>query len=828
MKNVRLRAAAVSVTLALALSGCNSSSNDNADNGIAFDPADYLLINEPYLMSAQDDTMVVSWRTDAGSESKVIFGTKPGVYQYEVYGQHQRLGYQYHYHTTMIDGLKSGQTYYYRVITDNLASEEFSFVAAPDDRKQGNFRFLVIGDHQYAEDDRIERLVLGAKRVLDEQYPEEGTKAASLVLNVGDQVDESTLHDYRYTHFDKMKYLSGELPFYTVLGNHEYFSDPTASLYFAHFKYDHMHYQGIQALPQYSEEYYAFQKGRVLFVMLNSETSRSHMTGDEMIRQGQWVREVVETADQDDSVDWIFAVSHHPMRSELNSNDEQELVARVFAEELTKSDKFAMHVGAHTHNYARGAFEEHSGYHIISGGASFDEYWTKRSDDPADYETLVGTDRLNDYADVSRTQQAHNFQLIDIDYDTDEVVIQTWTTGNAVNPHEMGQMPELLDEFRLSKSGVAPDAPSLMLSTYELDMQNDTLELALTPYNSAVDAQMFSTEFALVKPNPYTQECDLNTPELVIKRDIENIFGAVDDEDYVGIDRNKDVDITVAYVGQDTDFYQEYALPEGEYCVKARYRDEMQRWSDWSETETLTVINSDVTPINYQSSVNLPLNGHYDNISLLPLAVQVEDESKVRWVEDQERGTVLETGFDGRSNLMITPVDQELYDDPSKWLGQDQITISAWFKPKRLSNWGCYFGIGQRNHDGFCLGSRNNTMWAVGSAMTRAEYGEHEGFNFLRVNSQMGELDKWAHVVTTYDSRLLSVYIDGELVAQEEKGADIIWNADANGNQLNLAGGWSIGDGSQEDERSFEGYISDAQVWARALTQQEIQAIYQQ
>ncbi|MGR5452383.1 fibronectin type III domain-containing protein, partial [Vibrio sp. PNB22_3_1] len=83
-----------------------------------------------------------------GSESKVIFGSKPGLYTNEIYGDSQRLGYQYHYHTVTIDGLVPGNTYYYRVITDNTSSEEFSFVAAPSDNKEGNLRFLVIGDHQ--------------------------------------------------------------------------------------------------------------------------------------------------------------------------------------------------------------------------------------------------------------------------------------------------------------------------------------------------------------------------------------------------------------------------------------------------------------------------------------------------------------------------------------------------------------------------------------------------------------------------------------------------------------------------------------------------------
>ncbi|MGL6315868.1 LamG-like jellyroll fold domain-containing protein [Vibrio sp. WXL103] len=821
MQAFNLKRLAVGVTLALALTGCNSSSDDKS-SGIPFNPADYLLINDPYLMSAQDDSIVVSWRTDVGSESKVLLGSEPGHYTDEIFGESQRLGYQYHYHMATLGGLKAGKKYYYRVITDNTASEEFSFVAAPDEHKQGNFRFVVIGDHQYAEDDRIDRLVKGARHVLETQYPQEGVHAASMVLNNGDQVDRSTLQDYQDTHFGKMKYLSGELPFYTALGNHEYYQDPNASLYFAHFKYDHLDYQGIQPLPQHLEEYYAFKKGRVLFVMLNTEVKLSNMTGDEMVRQGQWVKELVETADQDDSIDWIFAVGHHPLRSELGQGDEEELVERVYTAELNKSDKFAMYIGAHTHNYARGTFRDHSGYHLISGGASFDEYWTKRADDPSDYEALVNHSAVNDYPDVSRTQQVHNFQLVDIDLATDEVIIQTWSTGNVVNPSDE---PFLLDEFRLNKEGIGPDTPSINLSSTSLDMSSDTLEISLSDYHSMVGAEMFSTEFVIGKLNPYTTQCEVHTAELNVKHDIENIFGAEADEDWFGIDRNKDHDISKLFIGVDHDFYIDYELPNGEFCVMGRYRDEMQRWSGWSAPETIEVHNSEMVAQDFGPTISISL----DDELLAAQSSVVEAEPVISGefeiVDDQERGRVLHTGFDGETKITYFPTDEES-ESPNDWLGNDQITFSLWLKPNTIGDWGCYMGNGQRTKSGFCLGTRQRTMWATGIAAERAETGEHEGFTYLRATEDFAETGVWSHLVTTYDNRMVRLYLNGELIAEDEKGAELKWDVTTNGNVFNLASAWSDSDGNIE--RYFQGYMSDAQVWDRALSPDEIEAIYQQ
>lgn len=369
-----------------------------------------------------------------------------------------------------------------------------------------------------------------------------------------------------------------------------------------------------------------------------------------------------------------------------------------------------MYIGAHTHNYARGTFRDHSGYHIISGGASFDEYWTKRSDTPWDYDSLVSHGSVNDYPDVSRTQQLHNFQLVDIDLETDEVVIQTWSTGNVVNPLPK---PILMDEFRLNKSGILPDKPSVAVSTTQLDMEYDTLELSLSDYYSSSGAEMFSTEFVIGKPNPYTNKCEINTAELNVKRDIENIFGAESDADLEGIDRNKDQDISKLYIGTDHDFYVDYELPDGNYCAIGRYRDELQRWSAWSEPTSFDVYNSDVEPKLFEAIIALPLKEDLEP-SFAKDVLTYFVEGDYEFVQDPERGSVLHTGYNQETKISYVPLAPDL-DTPNKWLGDDQITFSVWLKPDSIGDWGCYMGNGLRTKSGFCLGSRQRTMWLPAS-----------------------------------------------------------------------------------------------------------------
>ncbi|GAM60888.1 hypothetical protein JCM19232_3830 [Vibrio ishigakensis] len=50
---------------------------------------------------------------------------------------------------------------------------------------------------------------------------------------------------------------------------------------------------------------------------------------------------------------------------------------------------------------------------------------------------------------------------------------------------------------------------------------------------------------------------------------------------------------------------------------------------------------------------------------------------------------------------------------------------------------------------------------------------------------------------------MVRLYLNGELIAEEEKGAALKWDVGNNGNQFNIASGWS--DSSNNNERYFQG-----------------------
>ncbi len=77
--------------------------------------------------------------------------------------------------------------------------------------------------------------------------------------------------------------------------------------------------------------------------------------------------------------------------------------------------------------------------------------------------------------------------------------------------------------------------------------------------------------------------------------------------------------------------------------------------------------------------------------------------------------------------------------------------------------------------------------------------------------------DKWIHYAVTYDGNTRKIYINGEVIASDHLDA-YIGSPDPNKT--------TIGARSSEDQHFFNGTISDVRVYRRALSEEEIQQLY--
>ncbi|NNE09075.1 MAG: fibronectin type III domain-containing protein, partial [Gemmatimonadetes bacterium] len=73
------------------------------------------VVRGPYLQSATPTSIIVRWRTDAATESRVRYGAAPGVYD----SSHTDTAIVTE-HEIALTGLAPGTTYYYAVGTDSI------------------------------------------------------------------------------------------------------------------------------------------------------------------------------------------------------------------------------------------------------------------------------------------------------------------------------------------------------------------------------------------------------------------------------------------------------------------------------------------------------------------------------------------------------------------------------------------------------------------------------------------------------------------------------------------------------------------------------------
>jgi len=503
---------------------------------------------KPYLQSPTTHSIWVTWKSSTPIQPIVRLGTNPDSLFTIYKGMTEQLGEDYFWHKVKLDKLTPQMAYYYQVENGKNTSKIFRFRTQPDwSTKEGHFRFLIIGDHQRYSDPktnrRYERLVKAARRKVEQLYGGAIEDQINLVLNAGDQVDIGTLEQYEHLHFDQSSSISGNVPFMTVIGNHEYGADPQLKNYFAHFIYDDDALLYKQMQGEHGENYYAFQLGRALFVMLNSN--------QEWPEQVEWTKKVIRKADTDNTIDWVFSDCHHPIYAEQLPGDASAYMLEDILPVLMQTKKMSMYISGHAHLYARGAIDEMPLYHIINGGASWDQFWD-------------ASIRFKNFKTTQKTIERQIFQLVDIDLAREEMHVETWSIGTNLGAGF--DEDRLIDRYYLKRTSPKPSRPSLKARpdtiTLPFTFESSTYQGA-EPYNS--------TAFQIAGPT-----ANFKSPIYTEKRDFEDLFWSTGPPHYEPIDQNKGVDI-----------FKFTAMPKhvqkGKNYIRVRHRDQSMKWSEWSE-----------------------------------------------------------------------------------------------------------------------------------------------------------------------------------------------------------------------------------------------------
>jgi len=511
----------------------------------------------PYLQSPTDTSIWISWKTNSGPNPIVQFGTDSTLLNQTATGSYLKLedtGYvgNYYYHSVQLKSLNPSSIYYYKAITGSTESKIYRFKTQPSiGTDEGHFRFLVFGDHQVSNRDGYQRLMQASKDHVSQKFGGSIEEHINLIINDGDQVDQGTLLQYENIHFGKSELLSPTLPIMTVVGNHETYGSLGLEAYYSHFFYDSISYKGINSPG--GENYYSFQSGRVVFVMMSTE----HPVQDQV----NWVQQIVDSVKTDNQVDWLFCVGHRPIQAEQYVGDISVFARDRIIPILTQTEKSVLFIGGHHHLYARGQLRDSPMYHIISGAASWDQYW--------------GQSTEIDFDDVQKTIDYWTYQIVDIDLENKMMNVESYAIGSPKLGFTLDNI--LIDSFHRQFGKSAPVKPKIITTI------PDTIQLPFTITSS--EFQTNSDESFNSSQFQFSYNDEFTNPVVDIIRDFENLYGTSGNPDYLPVDIHKDLNILEYNI-------QSYQITNGKFFVRVRHRDQNVEWSEWSETKSFVVSGS--------------------------------------------------------------------------------------------------------------------------------------------------------------------------------------------------------------------------------------------
>jgi acid phosphatase type 7 len=232
------------------------------------------LTRGPYLQLPTTTGIVLRWRTDLASDSRVWYGAVPGGLSQSAYDAASTTE-----HKVVLSGLQPNTRYYYRIESANtpLAGDDAGhyFQTAPVPGSTQAIRAWVIGDFGKASQ--------GQADVRDSYLAFEGGQHTDIWLWLGDNAYDSGT-DQEFT--DKVFHPTAgypsifpRLPFLPTPGNHDYLSiqPPTSNIPPANHAgpyYDIVDVPTAAEMggtPSGMEAYYSYDWGNAHFVSANSE-----------------------------------------------------------------------------------------------------------------------------------------------------------------------------------------------------------------------------------------------------------------------------------------------------------------------------------------------------------------------------------------------------------------------------------------------------------------------------------------------------------------------------------------------------------------------------
>ncbi|NML40016.1 metallophosphoesterase family protein [Chitinophaga sp. G-6-1-13] len=312
------------------------------------------LLRGPYLQSATPNSILIRWRTDVATRSRVSYGTIAGRPEKTI--SDVTLVTE---HMVRLDGLQPGTRYYYTIggLKDTLqGGNDNYFSSLPRPGSKGHYRIGIFGD--------CGDLTIHQRNVRDAFRQYLGKHDLNAWILLGDNAyNDGTDAEYQAKFFNIYKDdLLKKYPLYPAPGNHDYHdADFTAA--YAQQHHTTAYYQNFSmpikgeagGEPSHNPAFYAFDIGNIHFLSLDSygKEENQYYLYDTAGPQVQWVKKDLAA---NNNKDWVVVYWHHPPYSMGTHNADTDGNMRRIRENFIRILEEAgvdLVICGHSHVYER-------------------------------------------------------------------------------------------------------------------------------------------------------------------------------------------------------------------------------------------------------------------------------------------------------------------------------------------------------------------------------------------------------------------------------------------------------------------------------------------
>lgn len=535
-------------------------------------PGTTQLLLVPYLQNPSPTSMIVSWHDTLATLTRVDYGTTASLGQ-SVTGTSEIVFGLHRWHTVELTGLLPNREYFYKIVSGSGNSSIYNFKTFPDSNYNGKIRILLFSDTHNSDTAKAVRVIKESKKTIQQIYGSDLHNQVNLVLHSGDLVvTGSSIAQWTEQYFAPMSHLSPYIPFLTVTGNHE-------GEHQNYYKY--MHYDNISGYPPpngFAEKFWSTVIANTMIIGLNT-----NLTGAAQTLQNMWLEQILDVAENNPKIDFVFLIGHHFSITELwgegitYDGGPPYIKFQVFPL-LKKYSKVIQYSYGHTHGFERGTIESdkpevRGDFRIVcggGGGGAIDRW---------------GSYQNQDFPNIHITLDHFFYQIIEIDVANKTFESKMYSLGNTSRARDN----EVMDSWYIKINKPAPAQPVTDIPTIN--------ESQITFKTSPISNDSLMTVRIQISENS-----EFNVTAIDTMIHWKNIYQV--DAGFNPIDKNNGLDLTRL------SFNNSRFKKNTPYFYRVKYRDHNLKWSNWSNMTSFNITtdlaNTFDIPTTYSLSQNYP------------------------------------------------------------------------------------------------------------------------------------------------------------------------------------------------------------------------------